>query len=276
MDLKVTQYDEQERVAVITLNRPERRNSWTGRMQTELFWLLDRADNDSAVGAIVVTGAGESFCVGADFRALESHTARGGYSSGTDTDIAKPGYGVHKDFDADFASFFGISKPIIAAINGAAAGIGFVLACYCDLRIAVPGAKLTSAHGRLNLPAEFGLSWLLPRVVGLGRANDMLLSSRIVAAEEALQWGLVNEIHEPAELLSRAVAWGNQLTREVSPGSLSATKMQVYADLHQGAADAVHDAAVLLDRMIQEPDFAEGLRAFLEKRPPAWNGTRMQ
>ncbi len=276
MDLKVTSYAHRDRVALITLNRPERRNSWTGRMHTELFWLLEQADNDGDVGAIVITGAGRSFCVGADFAALESHVERGGYDPGTQPDLARPGYGVHKNFDADFASFFGIGKPIIAAVNGAAAGVGLVLACYCDLRVAVPGAKLTAAHGRYNLPAEFGISWLLPRIVGIARANDMLLSSRIVRTDEALDWGLINRVHEGSELVDKAVAWGNQLTRDISPGSLKHTKTQIYSDLHRDAASAVREAATLLARMAREPDFAEGLAAFLAKRPAVWNGTELQ
>ncbi len=111
-----------------------------------------------------------------------------------------PGYGVRPEFDADFAYHFGIPKPIIAAVNGPAAGVGFVLACYCDLRFAARGAKLTTAHGRLGLPAEYGLSWLLPRLVGVTRAADLLLSSRVVLAEEAEQLGLVNRVLPAAEL----------------------------------------------------------------------------
>ena len=109
----------------------------------------------------------EAFCVGADNKALEGHVARGGYDSGTNDEIATPGYGVHEEFDATFAYHFGLSKPVIAAINGPAAGVGLVLACYADIRFAVPGVKFTTAHGKLNLPAEYGLSWLLPKIVGL-------------------------------------------------------------------------------------------------------------
>ena len=113
-----------------------------------------------------------------------------------------PGYGVRPEFDADFAYQFGIPKPIIAAVNGPAAGVGLVLACYCDLRFAARGAKLTTSHGRLGLPAEYGLSWLLPRLIGVTRAADLLLSSRVVLAEEAEQLGLVNRVLPPDELLA--------------------------------------------------------------------------
>ena len=179
-DLKVTRYEVAEKVATITLVRPERLNAWTGRMHTEYRALLARAAEDRSVRVIVVTGAGRGFCAGADSRALEGHVERGGYDPGTGPDLARPGYGVRPEFDADFAYHFGIPKPIIAAVNGPAAGVGFALACYCDLRFAAAGAKLTTAHGRLGLPAEYGLSWLLPRLIGLTRATDLLLSSRVV------------------------------------------------------------------------------------------------
>ncbi len=117
-----------------------------------------------------------------------------GTTRGPDPGSTSPGYGVRPEFDAEFAYHFGIPKPIIAAVNGPAAGVGFALACYCDLRFAAAGAKLTTAHGRLGLPAEFGLSWLLPRLVGLTRAADLLLSSRVVLAEEAAEIGLVNKV----------------------------------------------------------------------------------
>jgi hypothetical protein len=165
-DLKVTRYAVSDAVATITLVRPERLNAWTGRMHTEYRFLLARAADDGGVRVIVVTGAGRGFCAGADTSALEGHVERGAYDAGTGPELAHPGYGVRPEFDADFAYHFGIGKPIIAAINGPAAGVGFVLACYCDLRFAVAGAKLTTAHGRLGLPAEYGLSWLLPRLVG--------------------------------------------------------------------------------------------------------------
>ena len=190
MDLKVVRYEVADRVALITLDRPHRLNAWTGRMHHEYRWCLQQADADPGVRVIVVTGAGRGFCAGADSAALEGH-ARTGWlrRRGCRTDVPMPGAGVDDRFEADFAYHFGLATPVIAAVNGPAAGVGLVLACYCDLRFAAAGAKLTTAHGRLNLPAEYGLSWLLPRLVGVGRAMDLLLSSRVVLAEEALEWG---------------------------------------------------------------------------------------
>jgi enoyl-CoA hydratase/carnithine racemase len=267
-DLKVTGYRVTDAVATITLTRPERLNAWTGRMHTEYRALLVRAAGDPSVRVIVVTGAGRGFCAGADTRALAGHVERGGYDAGTGPDLARPGYRVRPEFDADFAFHFGIGKPIIAAVNGPAAGVGFALACYCDLRFAAAGAKLTTAHGRLGLPAEYGLSWLLPRLIGLTRAADLLLSSRIVLAEEAASLGLVNRVVEPGDLLETTYDYARHLATGISPASLAATKLQMYTDLHRDAASSVEDAADRLEVMMKGPDFAEGVAAMAEHRPP--------
>jgi enoyl-CoA hydratase/carnithine racemase len=267
-ELKVTRYATTGAVATITLDRPDRLNAWTGRMNTEYRSLLARAADDSSVRVIVVTGAGRGFCAGADTRALEGHVERGAYDPGTGPDLARPGYGVRPEFDAEFAYHFGIPKPIIAAVNGPAAGVGFALACYCDLRFAAAGAKLTTAHGRLGLPAEFGLSWLVPRLIGLTRAADVLLSSRVLLAEEAAEIGLVNKVTPPGELVPVVQQYAAMLATEVSPASLAATKLQMYTDLHRDVATSAHDADVRLRVMMTEPDFSEGVAARRDRRAP--------
>jgi enoyl-CoA hydratase/carnithine racemase len=267
-ELKVTRYAVRDRVATITLHRPERLNAWTGRMHTEYRALLARAADDVVVRVIVVTGAGRGFCAGADSQALEGHVARGRYDPGLGDEVAMPGYGVRPEFEADFAYHFGVPKPIIAMINGPAAGVGLVLACYCDLRFAAAGAKLTTSHGRLGLPAEYGLSWLLPRLVGVTRATDILLSSRVVLAEEAAAIGLVNRTVPPDELAECTYGYAGQLANEVSPSSLAVTKLQLYRDLHGDVVSSVHDAAARLDQMMGGPEFAEGVAALTEKRSP--------
>ncbi len=266
--LKVTRYAVEGGVATITLHRPERLNSWTGRMNTEYRALLARAATEPSVRVVVVTGAGRGFCAGADSRALEGHVERGGYDPGTGPGLATPGYGVRPEFDAEFAYHFGIPKPIIAAVNGPAAGVGFALACYCDLRFAADGAKLTTAHGRLGLPAEFGLSWLLPRLVGLTRAADLLLSSRVLLAGEAADIGLVNRVLAPDALMDGVYDYARTLATEVSPASLAATKHQLYTDLHRDVGSAGRDAEGRMRAMMAGPDFAEGVAALTERRPP--------
>jgi enoyl-CoA hydratase/carnithine racemase len=268
MDLKTIRYEVDDRVACITLNRPDRLNAWTGRMHTEYRWALASAQADEHVRVVVVTGAGRGFCAGADAKALESHAERGGYDPGTPEDLATPGYGVHPGLDNDFTFHLGLRTPVIAAINGPVAGVGLVLACYCDVRFAAAGAKLTTAHGRLNLPAEYGLSWILPRIIGLGRASDLLLSSRVVLAEEALDLGLVNRVLPPDEVLAAALDYARTLAHEVAPRSLRETKRAIALDLFRDLGASVDDANRLLDDMMGEPDFAEGARALTERRPP--------
>jgi enoyl-CoA hydratase/carnithine racemase len=269
-EFKAVQYQVEQGVATITLNRPHRMNAWTGRMHTEYRSALLLAENDPAIRIIVVTGAGRGFCVGADTQALEGHIQKGAYDPGTPDDLAEPGFGVRSEFDASFAYHFGLTKPVIAAINGPAAGVGLVLACFADIRFAVTGAKLTTAHGKLNLPAEFGLSWLLPRLIGLTRANDILLTSRVVMTEEALEIGLINRLCSPEELMPETYRYAREMAENVSPGSLRETKRQIYTDLHRDAAAAVEESEALVRSMMKEPDFQEGVAALTEKRAPNW------
>ena len=269
MDLRVVEYAAADGVGVVTLNRPERLNSWTGRMHAEYRWALAQAAEDAAVRAIVVTGAGRGFCSGADARALSGHVERGSYDPGVSaSELATPGYGVRPEYDHAFAFHYGISKPIVAAINGPAAGVGLVLACYCDIRFAAAGAKLTTSAPRLGLPAEYGLSWVLPRLVGIGHAADLLLSSRVVLAEEAATMGLVNRVLPPEELLPFTMRYARALATEVSPAGVAAAKAQLYADLHGDVGTAVAESERLLEEMVTGPDFTEGVAALQAKRPP--------
>src|SRR3954469_21238243 len=215
MELKVVRYDVADGVALVTLDRAARMNAWTGRMHTEYRWVMAEAERDDAVRAIVVTGAGRAFCAGADTAALDGHVDRGSYDAGVDQEtLARPGYGVRPEFDHAFAFHYGIPKPVIAAVNGAAAGVGLVLACYCDVRFAAAGAKFTTSTGRLGLPAEYGLSWVLPRLVGVGHAADLLLSSRVILADEAERIGLVNRVLPPDELMTHSLEYAHTIAAE--------------------------------------------------------------
>ena len=271
MELKNTEYEvDAQGLATIWLNRPHRMNAWTGRLHTEYRHLLKRANDDSKVRAIIVTGVGKGFCVGGDRQALSGYEDRGAYSPCISEDIGKPGYGTDPNFDASFAYHFGLDKPVIAAMNGPAAGVGLALACFADLRFAVPGVKFTTAHGKLNLPAEYGLSWMLPKIVGLGRANDLLLTSRVFTSDEALTLGFVNQIFEPEALMAQTREYAHQLITSVSPNSLRQTRWQIYKDLHRDVASAVIESERLIEDMAKEEDFKEGIAALVEKRPPRW------
>ena len=276
MELKTTRWDiGDDGVAVLTLSRPTRHNAWTGRMHTELRHLLHTAEDDPAIRVVVITGdpEGRAFCPGADSRALEGHADRGGYDAGTPDDLATPGFGVRPEFDADFAFFLGLETATIAAVNGAAAGAGLVLACWCDLRFAAAGAKLTTAHGRLNLPVEYGLSWLLPRIIGHGHAADLLLSSRVISAEEGERLGLVNAVHPAEAVLDAAVDYARALVRDVSPHALRASKRQLAVDtVRNHPAESVRDAQARLDTMMTEADYRAAVAAFTDRRAPDWGG----
>jgi enoyl-CoA hydratase/carnithine racemase len=269
-DFATVRYEVADRVATITLARPARLNAWTGRMHTEYRRAVARAEADTDVRVLVVTGEGRGFCAGADSAALDGHLEKGAYDPGIREPLAEPGYGIQREFDHNFAFHYGLRLPVIAAINGPAAGVGFVLACYADLRFAAAGAKLTAVHGKLGLPAEYGMTWVLPRLIGLTRAADLLLSSRVVLAEAAAAMGLVNRVLPADELLPAVYEYARVLAHEVSPASILATKRQLYADLHGDVGTAVEVSERLLEQHVQGPDYPEGVRALLEKRPPAF------
>jgi len=270
MELKATAYEVRDRVGLITLNRPQRGNAWTGRVDTEYRWCLQQAEDDPAVRVIVVNGAGKRFCVGGDSQALEGHVERGGYDRGLSDEQANPGYGLYEDFDRPFASHFGLSKPIIAAVHGAAAGIGLALVAFGDPRFAAEGTKFTTAHGKLGLPAEYGLSWLLPKIMGTTRAMELLLSSRVFLADEALELGFLNEVCTEEELLPRVLAYAEELASSVAPTSLQETRRQVYLDMHRPIGDSVTESIRLLNEMMSTAEYRQGVKALVEKQPPGF------
>lgn len=273
MELKTIRFETPAAgVGLVTLDRPDRLNSWTGRMHTELRWVMNQADADDTIRVVIITGAGRGFCAGADSRALETHVERGGYDPGTPAELANPGYGVDPAFDADFAWMLGLDTVVIAAVNGPAAGVGLVLACWCDVRFIAAGAKLTAAHGRLNLPAEYGLSWLLPRLVGRSHASDVLLSSRVFLGDEAGRMGLATRVCENADdVLPAALAYAADMVRTVSPSALATTKRQLALDLlHADPGASVRRAQGLLDTMATQPDYREAIRAFTSKTAAQW------
>ena len=269
MELKVTRYEiDDAGVATVWLHRPERGNSWTGRMHAEYRWICETLEDDPAVRVIVVTGSGDRFCVGADREALAGHASAGRYDAGLDGDVARPGYGARPEFDADMAWQLALRVPMIAAVNGACAGIALALAAFCDLRFAVEGAKVTAASARLGLPAEYGLSWMLPRLIGPAHAADVLLTGRVLPAEELGAMGFFNAVL-PRPEFERRVADYAALLAAASPEAVSTTKCQLWGDLlHGDPRAAVEESKALIARLVGHPDYAEGVAALLEGRPP--------
>lgn len=257
-------------VATITLDRPHRLNAWTGAMDLGYRAAVAAAEADPAVRVVVVTGAGRAFCAGADTGALDRLADRGEYDAGVPDGTPLPGAGADgpADFAHPFAFHLGLTKPVLAAVNGPAAGVGLVLACFADLRYAAADAKLTTAFARLGLPAEHGLSWILPRLVGAARAAELLFTSRVVLGDEAATMGLVNAALPAAEVLPHTVAVARRLAADVSPASLRVMKRQLWADLSGSLDAACRTAQGHLDRMIGSPDFVEGVAALRDKRPP--------
>lgn len=254
-DSETVLYAIEDGVARVTLNRPEALNAWTPALGRAYFDRLQEADADPEVRAIVLTGAGRGFCAGADFDHLRKVEENG----------SQP------ELDPRPQSFpRSLRKPVIAAINGPCAGLGFVMAMMCDIRFAAPGAKLTTAFARRGLIAEYGLSWVLPRLAGTSTALDLLLSGRTFLAEEALRLGVVDRLSEEGQAAADARLYASELARISSPASMAAIKQQVYADLEQGLAESSADALVQMERSFERPDFREGVESFLERRPPSF------
>jgi enoyl-CoA hydratase/carnithine racemase len=248
-------------VAVVTLNRPERMNAWGGGLAAAFYSCLDKAEADPAVRAIVVTGSGRAFCAGADMGDLSSIESA---NTDSDADISKMVGERHPHFVTT------MRKPVIAAINGACSGMGLTQALMCDVRFAAAGAKFTTAFARRGLIAEYGISWILPRVVGWGAALDLLLTGRVFYAEEAAALGMLKEVVAPEDLLSQAIAYAEDIAANCAPSSLAVIKQQVYADTMCDVFEASAVAEKLMHESILRPDFIEGITAFFEKRPPSF------
>jgi enoyl-CoA hydratase/carnithine racemase len=270
MDLRATRFELDGHVATVWLHRPARHNAWTGRMHAEYRWILAELEADAAVRAIVVTGTSPSFCVGGDSQALAGHAERGSYDTGLTGAEATPGYGVRPEFDHEFAFQFGMRMPVIAAINGACAGIGLALALFCDLRFASASARMTTAAPRIGLPAEYGLSWIMPRLIGVTRANDLLLSGRVFTAAETQEWGLWNSVESDGEAtLAAAVDYAHLLARSAGPSAVRMTKRQIYDDLlTHDVGTSITTSKALMNEAMAGAEYREGVAALRDKRPP--------
>ena len=245
-------------VTLLTWNRPERRNAWTVPLQREYYGLLQRCVEDESVRCIVVTGAGGTFCPGADTEELQVYSETGEFNP----EMAK----------IEQPDWYPITvpKPMLAAINGACAGFGLVQALMCDVRIAVPGARMTTAFARRGLPALHASSYLLPRLIGLSRATELLVSGRTFTSDEAHSIGLVHQLAPAEQLLSQVLAYAADIAQNCSPESIRNIKEQLRRTYEQSFADAVREAEELERSALASADFQEGVMSFVERRPPAF------
>jgi enoyl-CoA hydratase/carnithine racemase len=267
-------------VALITLNRPEKLNAIIAEMGQQFDRAMVEAGADPQVRAVVITGAGEGFCVGADASRLAG-IVESGPTGAKGSNQAPPGT-AHPVFDelrgspyehrARYLSPGALNKPVIAAVNGAAAGVGLALAVTCDVRFASETALFRAVFAQRGLTAEVGLAWSLPRLIGRGHANDMLLSGRRVDAEEARHMGLVNKVLAPGDLLDHAMGYAREIAEKVSPRSAAVIKRQLQRGQDQTYAQALelgyHEAIASLT----SEDFKEAVAAFAEKRAPKFTG----
>ncbi|MDZ7685766.1 MAG: enoyl-CoA hydratase-related protein [Gammaproteobacteria bacterium] len=257
-------------VATITINRPDQMNALTDLTQAEIRHALDASELSSEVVGTVLTGAGRGFCAGVDMNALGKMSDAGErLSASFDHLKANPG---NPDDDPNYRGsptyFPGLRKPLIAAINGAAAGLGFSYATFCDLRFMDRGAKLVTSFAPRGLIAEHGTSWMLPRLVGPANALDLFWSSRRVNGEEAYRMGYANRLCEDGTAASEAEAYIREIAGTSAPMSIMMMKRQVYKHLNRELGDAMAESTQWMDESLQRDDFKEGVASFVEKRAP--------
>ena len=267
-------YRVEDGVAVITLNRPDRLNAWRREMDRDVRAAMRAASDDDTVRVIVLTGAGRGFCAGADMNMLQAiqSAASGGGDSAAAAAPEAFDMSAREDFRKQYSWFPAVSKPIIAAINGACAGLGLVLSLYADIRFAAASAKFTTAFSRRGLIAEHGVSWLLPRLIGFANAADLLYSARTFDGEEALRLGLVSRIFPAETFHDDVMAYADMLANEVSPRSLREMKRELWEAQFQSLGDAIESANADMPASFVSEDFKEGVAHFVEKRAPRFSG----
>jgi len=270
-------YAAEDGIATITLNRPDKLNAWTRVMEREVREAMVAASHDDAVRVIILTGAGRGFCAGADMGGLQLAGDRSTRDSATrrvQTEIGPipGGLDLPEDFGHRASYFPTVPKPVIAAVNGPAAGIGMIMTLYCDVRLASEKAFFTTAFARRGLVAEHGVGWMLAQLIGLQGALDLLLSARRLTAAEALRLGLVAETYAEGEFDEKVRAYAEMLATLASPRSMRVIKQQLYQGLRQNLGEAIERGYEEMALSFDSEDFKEGVAHFVEKRAPAFTG----
>ncbi len=280
MPTQETLYNVANRVATITLNRSDKLNAWTALMESEVRSHMENAERDDEVRVIVLTGAGRGFCAGADMSLLSAVAQRGvDYQDLDDRgreQVLRDGANLRKgaapDFQKKYSYFPAIGKPVIAAINGPVVGLGLVITLYCDLRLASDASRFSTTFARRGLIAEYGMAWMLPRIIGIANALDLLFSARTIDAAEALRMGLVNRVFPQETFWAKTQEFAQELASTVSPRSLRIIKRQVYEAMSQPLAEAFDISVREMIACFGTEDFKEGVAHFVEKRPAAFTG----
>jgi enoyl-CoA hydratase/carnithine racemase len=274
MPRQETLYEVADRVATLTLNRPDKLNAWTAVMEQEVRSAMEEADRDDKVRVIVLTGAGRGFCAGADISLLKNVADRGVDKNVENRALTTggPNKDARLDFQKKYSYFPAIGKPVIAAINGPVVGLGLVITLYCDLRWASDAARLSTTFARRGLVAEYGMAWMLPRLVGMPNALDLLLSARTIDAAEALRMGLVNQVFPQNVFADKVRENAQELASSVSPRSMRVIKRQVYDAMFQTLAEAFEASEREMLASLRSEDFKEGVAHYMEKRAPAFTG----
>lgn len=269
-----TLYEVADRVATITLNRPDKLNAWTAVMEQEVRSAIEEAERDDNVRAIVLTGAGRGFCAGADMSLLKNVADRGLDQRTREQALDARGQraAVRSDFQKKYSYFLGVGKPVIAAINGPVVGLGLVIALYCDLRWASEAARFSTTFARRGLVAEYGMAWMLARIVGVPNALDLLFSARTIDAAEALRMGLANQVFPAESFPNKVQENAREIASMVSPRSLRVMKRQVYDAMFQNLGEAFEISEREMLESLKSDDFKEGVTHYLEKRAPNFTG----
>jgi enoyl-CoA hydratase/carnithine racemase len=275
MNYSQVKYQVEDRIATVTLNRPERLNAWTDVMGEEVHHCMTQAAEDDGVRVIILTGAGRGFCAGADMKnlqRLQQGGSAGSAAAAKDEIDMRVSKDVPKCFGDRFTFFASVPKPVIAAINGPVAGIGLVVAMFCDFRFVSDTAKILTVFVKRGLVAEYGISWILSRTIGVGNAAELLYSGRIVEAEETLRIGLASKIFPQETFLDHVRAYAKDIAKFSSPRSMRKMKAQIFNDLFISLEDSIRISKEEMVKSFDSEDFHEGVRHFLEKREPQFTG----
>jgi enoyl-CoA hydratase/carnithine racemase len=271
MDFAEIIYEKSDRVAVVTMNRPDKLNAWTAKMGAEMRAAMMDAERDPEVGAIIVTGAGRAYCAGADMSAL-GQIAEGRASARGTPEEDEWTRSLGPNYRTPYSWLLALSKPVIGAINGACVGLGFTHCLYQDIRIASDRARMGLIFPQRGLAIEHGSSWMLPRIVGLARAVELAVTGRLVDANEALAMGLVHRVVPHDELINAARAAAGEIAHKCSPLGVATAKRMIYQHLFTDLATAIREDDQAMEMMTRSNDFKEGVRAFVEKRAPKFTG----